>query len=213
MSGTLLSDLDTAGSINNSDDNAVQRILNDMNGGSAPAPPQVQSNQPMQRQHIPAQQIMNSPNPNSTFQHSIDNVPPTAHMIGNEHPTNADFAAMMYAKQQNQQYGGGGGGGAGGGPYNNWGQAQQQTQQYMPPTNKKNMYGNIFNELKLPIFVSLLFFVLSLPFVNIIITTYFPSFVKGTGELTTFGLLLKSLLAGSSFWILHRIVAPLLTSS
>ena len=139
----------------------------------------------------------------------MDNVPPTAHMIGNEHPTNADFASMIYGKQQNQQYVGS----PGNGPYNNWGQAQQQMPHYIPPTNKNNLYGNIFNELKLPIFVSLLFFILSLPFVNIIITTYFPSFVKGTGELTTFGLLLKSFLAGASFWILYRIVAPLLTSS
>ena len=37
MSGTLLSDLDSSPS--STDDNAVQRILNDMNGGNSMAPP------------------------------------------------------------------------------------------------------------------------------------------------------------------------------
>jgi hypothetical protein len=191
MSGTLLSDLDNLSS-NSSDDNAVQRILNDMNG-NPPPPPQVQQNS-----RPPVQQVMNAPNPNSTLQHSMDNLPPTAHIIGNEHPTNADFAAMMYAKQQQPYYGT---------PY------QQPMPQYMPPPSKKSSYGPLMNELRIPVFVALLFFVFSLPFINVLISNYFPSFVKGTGELTTFGLLIKSVLAGGTFWVINRIIVPLLTSS
>ena len=205
MSGTLLSDLDGASSAMSSDDNAVQRIINEMNTGGAPPqqqlqPPQVQSRQP------PAAQVIQAPNPNSTVQHSMDNVPPTAHMIGNEHPTNADFAAMMYGggRQQNQQQ-----------QFMNqqYAPVMAQPPMYQAPIYKSNWYSNIASEVKTPILVALLFFVFSLPFVSVLVSHYFPSFVKGTGELTTFSLLIKSILAGGSFWVLHRIVAPLLISS
>ena len=196
MSGTLLSDLES--SPGSSDDTAVQRILNEMNGSSTQqlAPPQLQARQPQ----APAQQIMNAPNPNSTLQHSMDNQPPTAHMIGMDHPTNADFSAMMYNQRPQQytappQYGA---------PQQQW---NTQPLQYMP---SKNYTNDIFKELKTPLLVSILLFLFSLPVVNIMVSHYFPSFVKATGELTTIGLLLKSLLAGAAFWILQRIVAPLL---
>jgi hypothetical protein len=191
MSGTLLSDLDTLPN-SPSDDNAVQRILNEMNGGSAPPPPQVQQNRPPVQQ-----QVMNAPNPNSTLQHSMDTIPPTAHIIGNEHPTNADFAAMMYSKQQPYY----------GNPY------QQQMPQYVAPVVKKSSYGPLMNELRVPVFVALLFFVFSLPFINVLISNYFPSLIKSTGDLTTGGLFIKSILAGATFWVINRIIVPLLTSS
>ena len=208
MSGTLLSDLDTNGGMNSNDDGAVQRILNEMNSGGSPPPlqePQVQSRQP-----VPAQQVMASPNPNSTVQYQMDSMPPTAHIIGGDHPTSGDFAQMMYTgrqpqpqpQQQPQQ------------PYQQQQYyGQQQQMMYMPPVNKKNWYSDIATEAKTPLLVSLIFLVFSLPFVTLLISHYLPSFVKGSGDLTTFGLLIKSLLAGSSFWVLHRIVAPLLVSS
>lgn len=196
MSGTLLSDLDS--SPTSTDDSAVQRILNEMNGAPQQlSPPQIQMRAPQP----PAQQVINSPNPNSTFQHSMDNQPATAHMIGMDHPTNADFAAMMYsqrAPQQQQQYA----------------PAQQQQQWNMqPPVYQmpgKNYTSELVKEIKTPLLVSILIFIFSLPVVNIMVSHYFPSFVKGTGELTTVGLLLKSILAGTAFWILQRIIAPLL---
>jgi hypothetical protein len=207
MSGTLLSDLDTTGGINTNDDSAVQRILNEMNSGGSPPPmpsmqihpPQVQSRQPS-----PVQHVMSSPNPNSTVQYQIDSAPPTAHVIGGDHPTSGDFAQMMYSGgRQPQQYV----------PQNPYSQPMQQQMMYMPPMSKKNWYSDIATEAKTPLLVSLIFFVFSLPFITVLISHYLPSFVKGTGELTTIGLLIKSLLAGSSFWVLHRIVAPLLVSS
>ena len=199
MSGTLLSDLDSSSSMGGSDDNAVQRIINEMNTNSAPPmpqqqlqPPQIQSRQP------PAQQVIQAPNPNTTVQHSMDNIPPTAHMIGNEHPTNADFAAMMYGGRQQPQ------------PYMN---GQQQYAPMMPPQQPMYPPSSIASEIKTPILVALLFFVFSLPVISVLISHYFPSFIKGTGELTTLGLLIKSIFAGGAFWVLHRIVAPLLISS
>jgi len=205
MSGTLLSDLDSSPSSN--DDNAVQRILNDMNGGAMNQQqmqaPQVQSRQPQ----APVQ-VINSPNPNSTMQHSMDNQPATAHMIGMEHPTNADFAAMMYNQRPAQQWNM-----QGQQQMYNQGQQGQQQQKPMYYGSNKSWYTDILKEVKTPLMVALLFFFFSLPVVNIMVSHYFPSFVKGTGDLTSVGLLVKSVLAGGSFWILHRIVAPLLTSS
>jgi hypothetical protein len=204
MSGTLLSDLDTSSQPNSTDGDLVQKILNDMN--DSPAPPQVTSRQAtpanqmqMQMQMHPS--VINTPNPNSTFQHSMDNVPPTAHIIGNEHPTNADFAAMMYAKQNNQ--------GQGQGQGAPW---QQYTQPAPPPyVPKKSWYSGFIYELKTPILVALVFFVFSLPFVNVLFAHYIPRLVKGTGELNLVGLVIKSLLAGSAFWVVNRVI-PLLTS-
>ena len=208
MSGTLLSDLDSSPS--SSDDNAVQRILTEMNGGPSPPPPQLQVRQPQ----APAQ-VMNAPNPNSTMQYAMDNQPATAHVIGMDHPTNADFTAMMYNQrgQQQQQFapamrqGGQGGQGMQG-----MQQGQQQQWNMQPPNNypSKSYTSDLMKELKTPLLVSLLIFVFSLPVINIMVSHYFPSFVKGTGELTTVGLIIKSLLAGGAFWILQRIVAPLL---
>lgn len=197
MSGTLLSDLDSSPS--SSDDNAVQRILSEMNGGPSPPPPQLQVRQPQ----APAQ-VMNAPNPNSTIQHSMDNQPATAHMIGMDHPTNADFTAMMY-NQRPQQHAA---------PPQQYAPAQQyqqnQNQWNMQPPPSKSYTNDIIKEVKTPLLVSLLIFVFSLPVINIMVSHYFPSFVKGTGELTRFGLVIKSLLAGGAFWILQRIIAPLL---
>jgi len=196
MSGTLLSDLDS--SPTSTDDSAVQRILNEMNGSPQLSPPQLQVRAPQ----APAQQVINSPNPNSIMQHSMDNQPATAHMIGMDHPTNADFASMMYnqrAPQQQQQYA--------------QVQAPQPQWNMQPPAyaaHGKSYMSDIIKEAKTPLLVSILMFIFSLPVVNIMVSHYFPSFVKGTGELTTFGLLLKSILAGSAFWILQRIIAPLL---
>ena len=205
MSGTLLSDLDTSSGMNNNDDGAVQRILNEMNSGGAPPMPTMQLQPPQvnSRQPSPVQQVMASPNPNSTVQHQMDSLPPTAHIIGGDHPTSGDFAQMMYNGRQPQQYV----------QQNQYAQPMQQHMMYMPPVNKKNWYSDIATEAKTPLLVSLIFFVFSLPFVTLLISHYLPSFVKGTGELTTVGLVIKSLFAGSSFWVLHRIIAPLLVSS
>jgi len=210
MSGTLLSDLDSAGGASMNDDTAVQRILNEMNGAPAPLQqlsiPQQQLQPPSVQSRQPPAQVINSPNPNSTMQHSMDSMPSTAHVIGGEHPTNADFAAMMYSSgrgvqgMQQQQYI----------PQNPYASPIQNPQMYMPPTQRKSYYSEIASELKTPVLVALLFFILSLPFVTVLMSHYLPSLVKATGELTTVGLLIKSLIAGALFWILHRIVAPLL---
>jgi hypothetical protein len=63
-----------------------------------------------------------------------------------------------------------------------------------------------------PVTTSLIVFVLSLPAVNVLFAHYLPSLVLPTGSLTMVGLVAKALIAGTLFWTLQRVVAPLLQS-
>lgn len=188
-SGTLLSDLDSAPQLDG-DGDLIQKIMADMNG-DAPAPPKATSG------------VISSPNPNSTFQHAVDNGPATAHVIGHDHPTPGDFQTAIDPRglpSAGGMYGGGS-------PWMPSGPA-------IPPPimpMKKTWYMRIADELKMPIIVALLVFVFSLPVINIIVGSYLPSLVKSTGDLTTMGLLLKSSTAGFTFWLLHRVIVPLLS--
>lgn len=206
-SGTLLSELDSnqgAGS----DGDLVKKIFADMNnpGGGNPIVSGVG-------------QMINSPNPNTVAPIAMDSGPMTSHIIGKDHPTPADFAAAMHGVPRMNE----------GNvpppmpgmmapqlmppgawnPYMN----QQQTPQYAPMDSgsKKNMYARIADEVKIPILVTILVFLFSLPFLNVLFSHYIPSLVKPTGDLTTIGLLGKSLVAGVSFWVLQRVIAPLLS--
>jgi hypothetical protein len=192
-SGTLLSDLGGSGG----DEDLVKRIFADMNGGGGGG-----------------NQMIRSPNPNSTAPMAMDSAPQTSHVIGKDHPTPGDFAAAMHqASRVQQNYPMPPPQGTGGQEHGQWGAPYQQPQVPQPVMEapKKNMYAKVAEEAKIPVFVSLLVFVFSLPFLNILFQHYIPSLVKPTGDLTTLGLLAKSVMAGATFWVLQRIVAPLIS--
>jgi len=207
---TLIADLDSAPNVHDGD--FVQSILNEMNGtggGGGPPPPQVQTHAPIQPPPpavgaFPSQgSVINAPNPNTIAPHTMDNGPITAHMIGNSHPTPADFATMMA---------GGGGGSIGvadsAAAYTN---APSHRQYMGPAPSKKSWIANTISEFRLAFFVVILVFVFSLPVVNFLFAHYLPTMVKSTGELTITGQLIKSFAAGAAFWVLHRVVVPLLS--
>ena len=188
---TLISDLDdkTGGG----DGDLVQKILSEMNGNPEP----------------PASHVINAPNPNTIAPRVMDSGPATAHIIGGQHPTPADFASAM--SQAGPQWSGGGPVAAPQGG-SQWASATPPTPGYTaPPKPTKSWVSRISEELKLPIFVAVLVFVFSLPIVNVLFSHYIPSVVKSTGELTTVGLLLKSFAAAGSFWVLQRVIVPLLS--
>ena len=202
--GTLLADLDTQGG--GGDGDLVQKILSDMNIPTGeqrrPAPPPLPAQTPVYQQQMAS----------STQPIAMDSRIPTSHMIGNEHPTPADFAAAVGPMQ---------------GSYSSMpmgqmpmGQMQmpmgqmQMPMGQMPPqydTPSKNIYSRVLEELKVPLVVAILFFVFSLPPIRVLIAHYIPSFVKQTGEFHTTGLLTVSALTGLTFWVLQRVIAPLLS--
>ena len=208
--GTLLADLDTQGG--GGDGDLVQKILSDMNIPTGeqrrPAPPPLPAQTPVYQQQMAS----------STQPIAMDSRIPTSHMIGNEHPTPADFAAAVGPMQGS--YGGMppmppmgqmpmGQMPMGQMPMGQMSQMGQMQQGYDTPS--KNIYSRILDELKVPLVVAILFFVFSLPPIRVLITHYIPSFVKQTGEFHTTGLLTVSALTGLTFWLLQRVIAPLLS--
>jgi hypothetical protein len=196
-SGTLLSDL-TEGSAGAADSDLVKKIFADMNMSSGSNP-----------------QMIMSPNPNTVAPIQMDSQPPTSHIIGKDHPTPGDFAAAIHGVPRMQESQGMlpppiPAGATAPQPWMNY-QAPPPQQVLIPETPTKNMYARIADELKMPLLVTILVFVFSLPFLNILFNHYIPSLVKPSGDLTTVGLLSKSVLAGISFWILQRVIAPLLS--
>ena len=212
-SGTLLSDLsDGSAGTTGGDTDLVRKIYADMNMGSQANPTMMPSGAGG------SGSMIMSPNPNTIAPMTMDSMPATSHIIGKDHPSAADFAAAMHGVPRVPD-------GQMGPPppmpgnalmpqgqgWSNYQAMPQQMMTAMPEEPKKNMYARIAEELKTPILVAILVFIFSLPFLNVLFHHYIPSFVKSTGDLTSVGLLVKAGLAGATFWILHRVIAPLVS--
>ena len=202
--GTLLSDLEgkPPGGGSGNDDDLMRQILQDINAPS-------QGNMMQQQQGMPPPQVQSykiqQPNAQSMYQQAADPAVPTAHMIGREHPNQADFAQMMMSSGQNN----------GGAPYQQ--QQQQQQQQQHPIRNdasQRSSYSGwktqIFEELRQPILVAIIVLVLSLPAVNVLFSHYAPTLLRSGGDLNNMGLLIRAVIAGGVFWLFQRVIAPLM---
>ena len=202
--GTLLSDLGSGAP--DGDNDLVQRILADLNTTESPS-------NPVMSPPAGNGRVISSPNPNTTYPLAMDPATATAHMIGKTYPTPGDFASMM-------------GPGPGGAPYS--GQQQQYPQQQQQQQGQQyqqqqpilaSLYGggkgwmaDLMTQIRQPLLVAILVFVMSLPVINVMLAFYLPSLLKATGELSTMGLLAKSLLAGALYWTILNVVAPLVSS-
>ena len=194
--GTLLSDLDGSGG---ADGDLVQKILSDMNiptnSGARPVPPPMQQGQPQQQQGY---------NPASSTQNmTMDSRIPTSHMIGSEHPTPADFAAAMVGVASSRPDVASMSASYTAAPMPGFAEA--------PASESKNIYSRIVAEIKVPFVVAILFFIFSLPPVRVLVSHYMRSLIKPTGELNLLGLLFISGIVGAVFWLLQRVIAPLLS--
>jgi hypothetical protein len=206
--GTLLSDLDGSGG---GDGDLVQKILSDMNiptqDAGMRAPPQ-----PMPVQRHENQGYEQEPNTNQHI--TMDSRIPTSHMIGNEHPTQAEFAAAMIGMGSSNQGVAMSGAGMPGMQMPGMPGMQMPGMPGMQaPASEptKNLYTYIVNEIKIPFVVAILFFIFSLPPIRIILSHYMPSLIRPTGEFHISGLLVISLTMGATFWLMHRVIAPLLS--
>ena len=195
--GTLLSDLGNGAP--DGDNDLVQRILADLNTTESPS-------NPVMSPPAGNGRVISSPNPNTTYPLAMDPATATAHMIGKTYPTPGDFANMM-------------GPGPAGAPYSGGGQQQQYPQQQQQQPILASLYGggkgwmsDLMTQIRQPLLVAILVFVMSLPVINVMLAFYLPSLLKATGELSTMGLLAKSLLAGALYWTILNVVAPLVSN-
>jgi hypothetical protein len=146
---------------------------------------------------IPPPSPANLPN-TAVNSYTMGTNPATAHVIGGAHPTPADFAAAMHGVPQSSSM---------------YAEAAQPPPPAPAPRPYKKSYSQrLGDEFKIPLMVSILFFIFSLPVINLIFARYVPWTVMSTGNLTTIGLAMKSLSVGATFWILQRVVVPLFTS-
>jgi hypothetical protein len=190
--GTLLSDLDGRSPVLNKDDDLVNKILADMNIPS-------QSN-PIMNVPPPSgngARMINSPNPNTTYPMSSDPSTATAHMIGKDYPSSADFANLMHAPSYSH----------GGSSFAN---VQQQYVQPTLATPSSNFYSEIFAQIKQPLLVSIIIFLVGLPILNVLIGYYLPSLLRIGGDVTTVGLAVKAVFGGFLFWFIQKILVPLM---
>ncbi len=194
--GTLLSDLDGKTPVLNHDDDLVNKILADMNVPSshnpvvsAPPPPMGNGNR-----------MISAPNPNSTYPHGMDPATSTAHLIGKDYPTAADFANVMHS----------GGGGLSHGGSSFAAMAPPPAYPTLIPSVQGNMYSEVIAQLKQPLLVSIIVFLVSLPALHVLIGYYCPSMIRLGGDLTTAGLVVKSLIGGFLFWFIQKVLVPLM---
>lgn len=198
--GTLLSDLNGAPP---NDVDLVDSILRDLNQPSGANPVMSQGNAPPP---AGARMIMQQapPSMQTTYPNAADPAVPTAHMIGRDHPTEADFQRMMMAAQ-------------GPLPFNAMA-PQMQAAAPQPPTQpqvyeepKKNWQGQWIDELKQPILVAIIVLLVTLPAVNLLVSHYAPQLLRPGGDLNTLGLVARALVSGILYWVMQRVVGPLVS--
>jgi hypothetical protein len=201
--GTLISDLDSKSP--GGDDDLVRQIMADINssGGNsmmpshAPAPPMGSIGGGLPPPQVSSYKIQ-QPNASSIYTQSADPAVPTAHMIGRDHPNPADFAQMMMSNGQ-------------GTPYMSMNQQQQPVPVQNIQTEKFNWKLYLFEQLRQPILVAIIVFVLSLPAVNVLFSHYAPSLLRSGGDLNNLGLLARATIAGATFWVFLNVIAPLMS--
>ena len=229
--GTLLSDLDGK-STAPEDAQFVQRILAEMNqpsggsGGNQIVYPGGQQNMPPTGFMPGPTQIINSPNPNTMAPVAMDPTTATAHLIGKDAPTPGDFARMMYSGGGG---GGGGmgpngpipagimmanGGGGGGAPYMSTNQMQYPSPPMLNPLPQQQgwlsgLFKDFGSQLRLPLLVAIVIFIMSLPAINVLIAHYIPYLVMASGQMSTLGQVSKALAGGLLFWIVYKVIIPL----
>lgn len=193
--GTSLSDIDQSGR-NEIDMNLVHSILSDANIPS-------QNNPVMQQSYGQGQgHMINAQQQYTTYPNAADPAVATAHMIGRESPTQGDFQRMMMQPAPTPV------------PYNavandmylKYDNGNQQSS-----TPMKNSHGKWIDELREPLLVAILAFIITLPFIKVLVSHYAPSLLHPGGEFTSMGMVVRAVAAGLLFWFLKQVVVPLLT--
>jgi hypothetical protein len=65
-------------------------------------------------------------------------------------------------------------------------------------------------QIKQPLLVAIIVFIVGLPIVNVLIGHYLPSLLRIGGDLTTAGMVVKALVGGFLFWFIQKVLVPLM---
>ncbi len=196
--GTLLSDLDSKAPIAG-DSDLVKMIYQDMNSGNEMRPGAAMGG-------IQSGPMNPMPPPQSTQHYQMDTVPATAHIIGGQHPTAGDFAQMLQSSAP---------GFPAGGNWNNAaGNQANQSQIAAQIASMQAMQGKAWSsfltdEMKTPVLIAILVFVVNLPFISVLVAHYAPWMLKASGDMNLYGQFSKALLVGLLFWTANRVILPL----
>lgn len=149
--------------------------------------------------------VLQMPPPQPTSRIAMDPGPPTAHVIGGQHPTPADMAQMIQSSTPGFAAGG------------NWAPAGPSPQAQlaaqiasMQASQGKAWSKSISDELKTPILIAILVFIVNLPFLSVLVAHYTPWMLKPSGDMNLYGQLGKAFLVGGLFWVANRVLLPLL---
>jgi hypothetical protein len=86
-------------------------------------------------------------------------------------------------------------------------------QKVIEENNKKmiaeNFYDTLFNEMKLPIIIALLYFLFQLPAVKKHSKNFFPYLFKDDGNPNLYGFIFNSIMFASAFYVLLQVLAKL----
>jgi hypothetical protein len=170
------------------DEERVKRILAEMNADSTiQMPPPVGSS--------PPSIISEPPITTSTGQIRMDPAAARAHVIGKSTPTLADFQAMFQAAPPGMA------------PYHGSMAAPQTAPATPAPTKPHGWRELVFDQLRLPIAVAAIVFLLNLPVITSILSRYASWMYLNSGEISIAGLFMKAVLAALLFAIYQGISA------
>lgn len=189
--GTLLSDLDGKPPVFQQDDDLVNKILADMNVPSQQNP--VMGAPPPPVGNGSGNRMISAPNPNTMYPHTMDPATSTAHLIGKDYPTAADFANVLHPMS-----------------YAPVAHAPPAASYPTLLPSTSYAYTDLLQQVKQPLLVAILVFIVSLPALNVLIGHYLPTLLRLGGDLTTVGLAVKSLIAGFLFWFIQKVLVPLM---
>jgi hypothetical protein len=81
-----------------------------------------------------------------------------------------------------------------------------KAQEHQAKTHRAEMADDIFSELQIPLFLTILFFLFQMPFVNNLLHKYFAfaMITNADGNLNVQGLILKSVLFGSIYYAISK---------
>lgn len=139
----------------------------------------------------------------------MDPGPATSHIIGGQHPTSADFAQMLQSSTPGFAAGGNWGSANHGSSHSQEAQLAAQIAS-MQAKQGKAWSNYLADEMKVPMLITILVFIVNLPFLSVLVAHYAPYMLKSSGDMNLYGQLAKALLVGLLFWGSNRIILPLL---